>query len=129
MAPERVEHGLEAGPPNERHDHIDGVGRGNLRAQLMTDSRLSGRIREHGRIEERSERPLQRLSSSVGKASEDGNQDLAGIERKIACKVERSVRKSPETGDQFSGDAYRRRAPLSVGRGFDRTGDEAGEVS
>ena len=77
---EHVDQRPHAAPADERHDDVDRVGRRDLGAELMADSRLAGRVREDRRVEQRRERPLKPLWRSIRQTLQQRDQHTCGIE-------------------------------------------------
>jgi len=92
MSPEGIGKRTDATPADERHDNVDCVCGGNLGAEFVPHCRLAGRIREDGRIEQRSEWALDCLRSAIRELLEQRNQHLPRVERHIALEVMSAIR-------------------------------------
>ena len=66
MSPQSRQQGPHSAPPHERHDHVDADGRWNLGRELVLDRRLSTSVRQNGRVEQWSQRKLERSEFAVG---------------------------------------------------------------
>jgi hypothetical protein len=62
---------------HERHQHVDTVGRLDLRLDLQTDAGLSWCVGQQGGVEKRNQRRRNLFRSPIRKYCRDGAQDLA----------------------------------------------------
>ncbi len=129
VPPERVDERPYAAPAHERHDYVDRICRWHLGAKLVADRGLARRVREHGRVEQRRQRPSDSLGAAVGERLEQGDQDATGVDGLVAVEIGRSAGDLPKPADERRSQAHRFAAPRALRRSFDRSREEAREVA
>ena len=128
MTSKRFEKRADAAPPHKRHDHVNGVRRVDLRANLVPERRLPARVRQERRIEERRQRCVERLWGPIGLAPQDRRQHSCGIEGQIDLSVDR-VAHLREQFDKPRDDLRAGLGATVLGQRLDRTRYDHREVA
>jgi hypothetical protein len=129
VAPERIYQRADAAPADERHHEVDSVRRRHLGAEFVPNCRLPGRVREDRRVEQRRERPLNRLCPPVRRPLQQRHQDLPRTDELVRSEVVPPICQSLEMLDQCARNTYRLVASFFLRRPLDRSREHRGEVA
>ena len=127
MAPQSWQERTNATPPNERHQDVHADGRWNLGCQLVPDRRLAGGVRQDGRVEERSERQVQRGERPVWPREADAVEHSWRARHLIVQNTARRP-KPVQEGDELGNEVRAIVGTALLGLRLDQPGDNCGEM-
>jgi hypothetical protein len=87
VAAQPLEQRRDPRPADERHHHVDGVGRVNLGLQLPANVRLARGVGQQGGVEQRDQRLLDHLRAAVRTAREERAQHLRRRHRRVVGRA------------------------------------------
>jgi len=114
---QRVDERAHAAPADEGDHGVDRVGRAHLGAQLVHEAWLARSVGEDGRVEQRGQRPFDRVRSRVGAAPEEGVEHLRRLERDLTRDRARElavVDELAQPAQERGRDESRSRRPLAL---------------
>jgi hypothetical protein len=127
VASQRIEQRNEPGPAHERHDHVDAVGRRDLCQDLAAHARLAGRIGQEPGVEQRDQRPGNRLRRAVRTPAEERAQHHSRLDRRFPGQ-RRAGHGRIDVRDELARQRHAGGCPLLLGHRRDRPANEPLEM-